>query len=163
MTTIINGIIVFRDLLHGIIGGGIVVGAASLYISSPIYALVAGITGGVVQGIIQNLFERRAAKNRTIVSTVSWSLFGIQGLIGAAFASGWKAVLYSSNHGLTVEQTVLGISDSQYDFYGGLISAGIGAASGLVIGLLIYLVNRNGENDFFEDFVYWYSSDYLNK
>ena len=97
-----NGIIIFRDLIHGIIAGAIVVGASSLYISNPIYAIVAGVTGGIIQTLIQNVMERSAAKKRLIISTVSWSLFGIQGLIGAGFASGWKAILYKSRHGLTV-------------------------------------------------------------
>lgn len=114
MTTLINGIIIFRDLIHGVIAGAIVVGASSLFISNPIYAIVAGMTGGIIQTIIQNVLERRAAKNRIIISTVSWSLFGIQGLIGAAFASGWKAILYNSKHGLNVEPSILSSTGPQY-------------------------------------------------
>lgn len=102
ITTLMNGIIIFRDLIHGVIAGAIVVGASSLYISNPLYAIVAGLTGGIIQAVIQNVIERSAAKRRIIISTVSWSLFGIQGLVGAAFAAGWKAVLYNSKHGLTV-------------------------------------------------------------
>jgi len=33
-----------------------------------------------------------AAKKGVIISTISWSVFGIQGIIGGAFASGWTAV-----------------------------------------------------------------------
>jgi hypothetical protein len=52
---LINGIIIIRDLLHGVIAGAIVVGASSLYISNPIYSIVAGTVGGIAQALIQNI------------------------------------------------------------------------------------------------------------
>jgi len=55
-STIINGNLILRDIIHGPIAGAIVVGASSLYIVSPLYALIAGFAGGVFQAAIQNIF-----------------------------------------------------------------------------------------------------------
>ncbi|MFM7853748.1 MAG: hypothetical protein ACKO96_17950, partial [Flammeovirgaceae bacterium] len=65
-----------RDVLHGPIAGAIVVGASSLYITYPLFAIISGFTGGLAQSFIQNFFEKGSMQNRTIISTVSWSLFG---------------------------------------------------------------------------------------
>lgn len=104
---LINGYLIARDGLHGPIAGAIVVGASSLYITNPVYAFVAGAAGGLTQSIIQNIIEKQAIKRNLIISTVSWSLFGIQGLIGAGFASGWYAVMKSNSNGKTFEQKTL--------------------------------------------------------
>jgi len=58
ISSIINGTIILRDLLHGPIAGAIAVGASSLYISYPIYIIVSGLIGGIVQAFIQNAFEK---------------------------------------------------------------------------------------------------------
>lgn len=58
VSTLINGTLILRDALHGPIAGAIVVGASSLYIASPIFAIISGFTGGVVQSLIQNIFEK---------------------------------------------------------------------------------------------------------
>lgn len=42
--------------MHGPIAGAIVVGASSLYIVNPLYAMIAGVAGGVFQTAIQNIF-----------------------------------------------------------------------------------------------------------
>lgn len=91
----INGSVIIRDALHGSISGAIVVGASSLYITNPVYALVAGCTGGIIQALIQDLIESYFVKKNIIVSTVSWSLFGFEGIVGAGFASGWQAILFT--------------------------------------------------------------------
>lgn len=99
---LLNGEIIVRDLVHGPIAGAIVVGASSLYITYPLYSLLAGFAGGLVQTLIQNLLEKRFINGKNILSTVSWSLFGIQGIIGAGVSTGWKAILYANYNGLTV-------------------------------------------------------------
>lgn len=98
ISSIINGNPIGRDMIHAPIAGGIVVGAASFFITNPVYAIVAGFTAGVVQCIIQNAIESRYAKTKSVVSTISWSLFGIQGIIGAVFATGYRNILnYNTN------------------------------------------------------------------
>lgn len=95
ISTLINGYLIARDAIHGPIAGAIACGASSLYITNPVYAFIAGITGGICQSFIQNIIEKNAAKKKWVLSTVSWSLFGFQGLIGAAFAAGWKAIIFT--------------------------------------------------------------------
>jgi O-antigen ligase len=55
VSALINGEVIVRDVLHAPIAGGIVVGSASLFITNPVYALVAGFAGGAVQSLIQNI------------------------------------------------------------------------------------------------------------
>jgi hypothetical protein len=55
VSSIINGSVIVRDVIHAPIAGGIVVGSASFFITNPAYALVAGFTGGAMQSLIQNL------------------------------------------------------------------------------------------------------------
>jgi hypothetical protein len=158
VSTLINGYIIARDAIHGPIAGAIVVGASSLYITNPTYAFVAGLSGGIIQGLIQNLIEKRAARNRWIVSTVSWSLFGIEGLVGAGFAAGWKAIYFTTQNGMTVEPATLSFT-SQFELYGGLISAGIGAGFGILAGFLVILVNDQKSRQYFDDYYYWFAND----
>ncbi len=110
---LINGYLIARDALHGPIAGAIAVGASSLYIAAPVYAFVAGAAGGIIQSFIQNLIEKKAARNNRVVSTVSWSLFGMQGLIGAGFASGWKAIVFTNTNQMSIEPNTL-TSSSQF-------------------------------------------------
>lgn len=103
----IHGFIIARDVIHGPIAGAIAVGASSLYITNPTYALVAGCAGGIIQGIIQNLIETPAVKRHRIISSVSWCLFGFQGLVGAAFAAGWKAIVFTSSDAMPINASAI--------------------------------------------------------
>lgn len=60
---------------------------------------------------------------------------------------------------MTVENATLYDSSSQFEFYGGLISAGIGAAFGLGIGVIVFLVNGQESRQYFNDYYYWLASD----
>lgn len=55
VSSIINGYIIIRDIIHSPIAGGIVVGSASLFITNPVYSFIAGFAGGAVQTLIQNI------------------------------------------------------------------------------------------------------------
>lgn len=107
VSSIANGYLVVRDVTHGIVAGAVAVGAASLYITDPIYGLLSGAIAGLFQGIIQACFETPKARDSIILSTVSWSLFGFQGLLGAALSAAWKAVAFSDTNTLTVEPGAL--------------------------------------------------------
>lgn len=102
ISLLINGTLILRDALHGPIAGAIVVGASSLYITNPTFAFVAGASGGIIQSLIQNLVEKPAARKRMIVSTVSWTLFGFEGIVGAGFAAGWKAIYFTTPNGMSI-------------------------------------------------------------
>lgn len=92
VSILINGHLVVRDVTHGIIAGAIIMGSASLYIANLAFVFIAAFVGGVVQALIQNLIERRAINQGYVLSTISWSLFGFQGVLGGCFSSGWKAL-----------------------------------------------------------------------
>lgn len=51
-----------------------------------------GIVGGFVQVLIMNVIEKKFARTKNIFHTFSFGLFGVQGMIGAAFAGGWNAI-----------------------------------------------------------------------
>jgi hypothetical protein len=93
MSSLINGNIIVRDIMHAPIAGGIVVGSASAFIAHPVYSMVAGFAGGAVQTLIQNLIEKTWSQKKSIVSSISWSLFGVQGLLGGVFATGYKRII----------------------------------------------------------------------
>lgn len=107
ISSIINGTVIVRDLIHAPIAGGIVVGAASIFITNPVYSFVAGFTAGMVQAIIQNAIESPAMKKSAVLSTISWSLFGIQGILGGAFASGYKLILNYNTNGFVYSSASL--------------------------------------------------------
>lgn len=55
ISALINGYLIARDVIHGPIAGAIAVGASSLFIANPTYALVAGGAGGIIQALLQNM------------------------------------------------------------------------------------------------------------
>lgn len=137
-----NGYLIVRDGTHGLIAGAIAVGSGSLYIVNPTYALITGFIAGVIQGIIQNSLERYGISRGYIFSTVSWSLFAIQGFIGGCFSAGWKR-LANDKYSYIFSSTgsVLKNYGEQYQFYAMLVSAGMGIGFGLLAGAIIYLTN----------------------
>lgn len=153
-----NGNVIARDIIHAPIAGGIVVGAASMFITNPTYALVAGFTAGVVQTSIHNIIQKRYLKQKSVVSTISWSLFGVQGLIGGVFATGYKNILNSNTDGFIF--SVLSLNNNPgYQLLIGVISAGIGLGFGILAGLIIYLLSGHTSDDHFADRTYWINDD----
>jgi len=59
ISTLVNGYLISRDVIHGPVAGAIAVGASSLFITNPTYALVAGAAGGIIQALLQNIVERK--------------------------------------------------------------------------------------------------------
>lgn len=154
-----NGYLIARDPIHGLIAGAIVAGTASHYILNPTYALIAGGIGGLLQGFIQNIIERSGINNKNIISTVSWSLFGFQGILGGCFAAAWKQVAFNNWQSTFANGLVLKNFGASYEVYAALLSAGIGMGFGLIAGIIIYLTTFQYSNEFFEDGYYWRSSD----
>ena len=57
--------------------------------------MVMGFTGGSIQVIGQNLIEKSWTRNKNVViNSTSFILFGVQGILGAAFASAWNAIIW---------------------------------------------------------------------
>jgi hypothetical protein len=131
MSTIINVRINIRDLINGIIAGGVAMLCTSFFIKSVIFSLIIGSTAGLVQVLVQNLVERKLAKNLNIINTYSFCLFGVQGFIGSIYASIFRsvynddAIIHNTNSPLLM----------------GLKSLGLGLGIGLVVGIVIKLMN----------------------
>lgn len=87
---IFKGRLVVRHLVYGPVAGAIIGGASSYYISNPVYATLIGCIGGIMQTIFMLIKQNRVENGWHPITTVSFSLFGLQGLVGSAIAIGWK-------------------------------------------------------------------------
>jgi hypothetical protein len=82
---------IVRHLVYGPIAGAVIGGASSYYTSNPVYAIVVGVAGGLLQTIFMTIKQYFVdTKGYRPFTSVSFTLFGIQGIVGAAFAVGWK-------------------------------------------------------------------------
>lgn len=85
-------------------------------------------------------------------------MFGIQGLIGSIFASGFREGLNNQTNG----QTFTNLDSLPYpvfSFVTALISAGIGIFFGILIGLMMYCSGKHEYEEHFHDFTYWVNDD----
>ena len=157
-SALFNGYVIIRDVMHGVIAGAIIPGAGSLYTYNPTYAIITGFIGGVSQALIQNMAEKKSISRGFILSTISWSLFGIQGVLGGIFAAGWKALAnnrYSANFNLNV----IANFGNEHEFYAMLIAMSFGVVFGCLAGVCTYFTNVQGRNEYFDDGYFWRNSD----
>jgi hypothetical protein len=84
-----------KDMLNSVVAGGIVVGAASFYITTPYLALIAGTIAGILQYIFDNLIESSLFKKFGLITTHSFTLFCLQGFIGAVLAAAYNGRITS--------------------------------------------------------------------
>jgi ammonia channel protein AmtB len=90
---IVYGKSVPRDMINGMVAGGVACASAGFYFTNPVWPMVLGSTVGFIQALIQGLIEKKVAMTSRIFHTYSFSLFGVQGLIGAVFASIFRKVV----------------------------------------------------------------------
>ena len=140
-TCIINGHIIIRDIIHAPIAGAIIGGSASFFTTNTTQPMIAGFVGGMMQTIIQNLLERRNAMHGSVISTISWNLFGIQGILGSIVASIYCHTANSSPMGFIYSIKSIDMNPG-YLILSALISAGIGLGFGLIIGLIARASSR---------------------
>jgi hypothetical protein len=157
MGLIFYGQPIVRHLVYGPVAGAVIGGASSYYTSNPVYAIVVGVVGGMLQTIFMSIQQYLVnTKGLRPLTTVSFTLFGIQGLVGTAFAIGWKEIIEQASNGLPY--IPLGENSHQLIFYV-LISAGIGLGTGLAIGFFIFVVNGHLKKHHFVDRTYWLMED----
>lgn len=159
MSALFNGKLIIRDIINAPIAGGIAIGASSLFITNPCYAVVVGFSAGFIQVFIQNAVEKPLVQKRGINELLSFSLFGLQGLIGSGFAAGWRAIVGGYSDKVAIDKIILNQSQPIYQFVIGLISAAIGLGIGLIAGLLIYFVTRHQTYEHYTDRTYWILND----
>jgi len=93
-----------------------------------------------------------------VVSTISWSLFGIQGLFGGIFATGYANIINSNSNGITFSSQSTNYNPG-WELLVAIISAGIGLGVGALAGILIYFVSVQTHENHFDDGEYWINND----
>ena len=117
--------------------------------------MVLGAACGITQALVGGIIEKRVAMNNNIFHTVSFTLFGIQGIIGGVFATIFRAVIGSNPGSFTFETT----KPAGYDLAVAAISAALGIGFGILIGLFVLLITRLERSEYFNDYTYWVSDD----
>jgi len=90
-----------RDLLNSLIAGGVASVSAGFYFTNPVWPMVLGSACGMVQALVQGLIEKKVAMKHRIFNTTSFTLFGVQGIIGSIFAAIFRRVVVNRNDGIT--------------------------------------------------------------
>lgn len=146
-----------KDILNAVVSGGVISGTASYYITTPVLAVICGTVGAIFQYTLDNGAEKRIYQRFGHLTTYSFSLFGVQGLLGAIFAAGYSnRVSNSEDNGFVYSID----SNHALQFACYFISAGIGLATGAVVGLLSYLVSQyNTPEEMFHDRTEWQPDD----
>lgn len=105
-SVLINDGLLIRDIVYGPIAGGVISSSASFYVTNPVYGILIGIIGGIVQVVVMNTIEKKTARSKPIWNTFSFTLFGIQGLLGGVFAASWNAISRgTATNGFTFDYT----------------------------------------------------------
>lgn len=155
---VINGALVPRDIITAPVAGAIIAGSSTFFITQNAYSIVVGFVGGVIQVLIQNYVEKPNARDGPILSTFSWSLFGIQGFLGGIFATGYRDILNHNTNGTVFSAASLNYNPG-YELLIAIISVGMGLGFGAIAGALISIVSGQTSEGHFEDGEYWLNSD----
>jgi hypothetical protein len=139
VSPIFNNGILIRDIIYGPIAGGVACSTASYWILHPAYALVIGLVAAALQVIVMNVIEKTFARSKDIFHTFSFTLFGIQGLVGAIFAAIWNDVERYQAYGFIVNFN----ANQIFSWVASLISLPIGLIFGLLAGILCFIVGSH--------------------
>lgn len=92
-SVLIYGKIIGRDLINGVVAGGVCALCASYYLTNPVWPMVLGAASGILQTIGQSVIDTNWAKSRSIINTYSFTTFGPQALLGGVWGSIFRAVI----------------------------------------------------------------------
>jgi len=93
-----------------------------------------------------------------IFNSTSFTLFGVQGIIGGIFASIFRAVVWTRNDGFTYVFTNAP-RPAGYDLAMALLSAAFGLGFGILAGIFVLLTTNHERLDHFTDYTYWVPDD----
>lgn len=155
VSPIFNDGILIRDIIYGPIAGGVSSVTASYWIINPAYSLVIGVISALIQIIVMNLIEKKFAREKKILNTYSFTLFGGQGVIGAIFAVIWNAGTRSNTDSFSYNFN----TNQVFSWVISLISLPMGVLTGVVAGIFIFLVGTHRREDHFDDLTYWVNDD----
>ncbi len=98
-----------------------------------------------------------------IFHTYSFTLFGVQGIIGGIFASIFRKVVESRTDNLNysfLTHYVNGVfRNAGFDLAMALLAAGFGLAFGILIGVFVLICGKHETEDHFDDYTYWVPDD----
>lgn len=148
-----------KDVLNGLLAGGIVNGAASFYITTPFLAVLIAVPAAILQYFFDNVMEKRLCRRFGLLSTHSFTVFCLQGLVGAIFAAGYNTKISASNPSYGFAFAASSLQGPGYEIVIYLISAGFGIACGILSGIPCYFINRYRTDDLFHDRVEFKTDD----
>lgn len=151
--------VVVRDFLFAVVAGGVASCTAGIYFTNPVWPMVLGSATGMVQSLVNGLIEKRVAMKNRIFHTHSFTMFGVQGIIGGIFATIFRAVVVTRTDGFSYNFTSVNTRPAGYDLAMALLSAALGIGFGLLIGLLVLITARHEKYDHFDDYTYWMPDD----
>lgn len=79
-------------------------------------------------------------KNK-IINTISFGLFGIQGLVGCAWSAIWRAVIINRTDNQKFNLDMLPYP--ALEFASGCIAMGIGIGFGFIAGIIIMILGKH--------------------
>lgn len=82
----------------------------------------------------------------------------MQGIIGAAYAAGYKAIVQSYTNNLAAQNDPNEFGPHR-EFLFGLIAAGFGLGFGIIAGFLVLIANGQKREEHFDDTSYWITDD----
>ena len=137
-----NGSPKVRDIQNALLGGIVMSGSASYFITNPGYSILLGILAAMLQSLFDYCLEKPAFKALGLFTTYPSSVFSLQSIAGgiamAILAS--QITINTPHHHLTYRSSV----DVGSIFISCFISAGIGFFTGLATGLLTIFVREYG-------------------
>lgn len=135
---ILNGKLMFRDIITAPIAGGVIIGSAAIYIYNPVEALIFGFIAAILQ-VIFNKIEKRIGSHPPWSNGVFF-LFGVQGFIGGLLSSATRAINKTSGTYATPYSGLI----SKYTYnQGGQVSAAFTTlAISVLTGVFTYIFIR---------------------
>lgn len=143
-----------KDFIHGPVAGMIIGGASSYFTANISYCIGVGLVGGVVQSMLENFAEPKFLRRRKVFTTTSFSLFGLQGLLGCGFAALGKVIMAANAPGLEYTSSVFAYNSGKLIAYG-VVSSAIGFGFGLILGAIFYLISFQSDKGYFSDRFNW--------
>jgi ammonium transporter Rh len=144
------------DLINSTLAGGVVVGASADVILNPAAALVCGALGGFISALGFNVITPKLPQELSDTAGVL-NLHCMVGIFGGIYS----AIIVAFLNTVTVPAIFTPISTRTFPVQGGyqfactLVSIGIGAGTGVVTGLILYLARasyeRQAEEDCYEE------------
>lgn len=94
-----------RNFIHGPIAGAIMGGVSSYFTTNLAYCLGVGLVGGSLQIAIQYIIERRISMKHRPFTTISFSLFGLQGFLASCTGAIGKQIVDNASPNISYTST----------------------------------------------------------